>query len=375
MENYLFKRSLCRDKYQYENQNRFFLNRKCPDITEEFDYIINLKDLSVNMSYHELHAKYMNMKNSLSNFKYFVNWPVMIHKKNYKISFNNLILRERKRKINVDKKYIIEALENFEENQFSLVKLLANYNNTHPQEKIKYSTLHRRVKNELKFNFKENEKGMIKKNIKELLPENILYITHLINFIKMKYEIIYFDESTIKNFVKRKKIWRRSKHKFYKKNKKFTERKINLLYCCNLKKSVHYMLTNTNTNGNIVIRFLNKTLDKIPNFQRKRLVFILDNARYHCKERLLEFAVENQCQFLFLPRYSPYCNLSEYAFCSIKREFKKYSSSNYNTRKKFESLIDNIIKRIKYKEFKTIFNHFLKFLNKAIHDIILSFTN
>lgn len=209
MESLLMKRSLKLFKDDSENiELQHFVKKGKFEFRDE-EYVIDLKELSQNLSKHQLHINYIIMRESLKNFKLFVNWPTKTIKKECNVKFSELVLRERKRKIKVDEKFIEESIENYKEYQTSLVKLLAHYNNHHPNHKIRYCTLYRRIKHKLKFRYKERERGLIKRNIKELLPENIMYISHLIRFYNSFYNIIFFDESTIKNHVKSKKMWRR----------------------------------------------------------------------------------------------------------------------------------------------------------------------
>lgn len=52
-------------------------------------------------------------------------------------------------------------------------------------------------------------------------------------------------------------------------------------------------------------------------------VIIMDNARFHCKSKLLPIAQEAGCQILFLPPYSPDLNRIEYFWAWLKGRLKR----------------------------------------------------
>jgi len=65
-------------------------------------------------------------------------------------------------------------------------------------------------------------------------------------------------------------------------------------------------------------------------------VIVMDNARFHCKSKLLPAAQEAGCHILFLPPYSPDLNHIEFFWAWLKTRLRKLLPS-------FASLDDAII--------------------------------
>ena len=63
----------------------------------------------------------------------------------------------------------------------------------------------------------------------------------------------------------------------------------------------------------------------LPNTQKGDVV-VMDNASYHNKERLREYALIYKVSIIFLPPYSPDYNLIENVWANLKRFLRNYGS-------------------------------------------------
>ena len=59
-------------------------------------------------------------------------------------------------------------------------------------------------------------------------------------------------------------------------------------------------------------------------FPNKNSVIVMDNAKIHHDEKLVESIKQMGCKVLYLPPYSPDFNPIETAFSSLKAWFKRY---------------------------------------------------
>jgi transposase len=70
-------------------------------------------------------------------------------------------------------------------------------------------------------------------------------------------------------------------------------------------------------------RFLNWVSEDLCPILKQDQVLILDNARFHHKEKLIHLLKEKGCKVLFLPPYSPQFNLIEKVWSVMKNNIKK----------------------------------------------------
>lgn len=372
MENDLLqKRSCVRQNLVSNNvysDNRF---KKGNNTFKSKGGIIDLVELALNYEYSGIKLLLKDLKEEVLNFKYFVNWPIVKHHQKTRKAKYKLILRSRKNKKPVNLDFIKEKLDNDDIYATSLAKLHKLYNKTFPSNKISYSTFFRSVKNDIKYKFNTEIQGPIKKQYKEILPEIIIFLLRFIRHFNKGTDIYFYDESTIRNYTVNRKFWS-NRRKYRKRSwRNINKLKINLLYICSFKSTLHYALRKQNTKSYAVNMFLQSAINKIHKEEDKDILICIDNARYHIKDELEEIGKKNGITFLFLPRYAPFCNLAENAFCLIKRKFKDLDVHKSNRIKKFEKNFEGVIKAIRFKDFNIIFSHYIKYLNNMIHDLML----
>lgn len=86
-----------------------------------------------------------------------------------------------------------------------------------------------------------------------------------------------------------------------------------------------------------------QTFEKIRNFydDYKKIVIILDNAKYQHCYKVVEFAELIWIELMFLPPYSPNLNLIERLWKFIKKTL--YENRYYSTFEEFKLVTDNFL--------------------------------
>ena len=122
--------------------------------------------------------------------------------------------------------------------------------------------------------------------------------------------VLFFDPCHLLHNVVNARMWQpRGKNGTITIKSNTGRRRINILGALDIEDfSVTTILTEETCNSERVVEFLQKIKEKYPD---KKIVIILDNARYNYAIITRAFAEENNVKLLFLPPYAPNLNLIE----------------------------------------------------------------
>lgn len=122
--------------------------------------------------------------------------------------------------------------------------------------------------------------------------------------------LLFFDPCHLLHNVVNARMWQpRGKKGTITIKSNTGRRRINILGALDIEDfSVTTILTEETCNSERIVEFLQKIKEKYPD---KKIVIILDNARYNYAIITRAFAEENNIKLLFLPPYAPNLNLIE----------------------------------------------------------------
>jgi transposase len=139
--------------------------------------------------------------------------------------------------------------------------------------------------------------------IKEILPENLIYI----------------DESGIELTICKDRGWGKKSEKLIgKKSGKYYER-TNIIAGLVNNKSIAPMVFNGSCNTNLFNSWVEQSLIKE---LKPGQVVIMDNASFHKSQKTKELIESASCKIIFLPPYSPDMNPIEKFWANMKRWIK-----------------------------------------------------
>ncbi|NOR46446.1 MAG: IS630 family transposase [Methanosarcinaceae archaeon] len=122
--------------------------------------------------------------------------------------------------------------------------------------------------------------------------------------------LLFFDPCHLLHNVVNAKMWQpRGKNGTIQIKSNTGRKRINILGALDIEDfSVTTTLTEETCNSERIVEFLQKIKEKYPD---RKIVIILDNARYNYAIVTRAFAEENNINLLFLPPYAPNLNLIE----------------------------------------------------------------
>ena len=296
--------------------------------------------------------------NDLNNYK------PNIEEKN----FLDLIIRQYKNKINnsnIKTKYVM-VKKSFYNSIINLVKIDPPYNEINEriinlareiqnessvsinkiinkyQEKfgvkLSKTTVHRKLRNKLKFSFKKiclKPKDLEKPNYKQM---GFIFIKILIRALYLNYNIVYIDESNFQLQNSNFRSWIKKEdpsHYGYKGNGK-----INFLMAISQNNIINWKFTKENTNSEVFCEFFEETIAKINSEEKNKTLYIMDNHTSHISKYTLKLVNKHNIKILFSVPYESSFNSIELSFRYIKNIIYKNIFQNMGElRKKVEEIL------------------------------------
>jgi len=148
-----------------------------------------------------------------------------------------------------------------------------------------------------------------------------VFLKILIRAIRLKYELVYIDESKIQQINSNLHCWRKNNEYLFNDIKDYQKR--NLIMVVSPNGLIYYKITSDNTNKDIFMNFFNGLLNKIGEERKKNSIFILDNCKIYISYKMIKYYQENKINILTkVPYFSPF-NLIELSFKKLKLKLYK----------------------------------------------------
>lgn len=235
------------------------------------------------------------------------------------------------------KTFLLNEIKNCKNNaNFTLRKLSIKYNEITGKRASK-STIHNCLTKKMGFKYLKTKP----KTNKILEMKNILisfaFIKVISRCIKLKFHIIYCDESFLQNKNNNYYCWRKKDDQIF--GDLGTRQRLNLLMAVNEDSIVYYEINYESTNEDRFFKFTEKLISEINSKNLFPCVLVLDNFSSHKTRRLKELYYNNNINVVFnTPYYSPF-NAVELSFRNLK---------NYLNKKIFSSIDDLKVEAEKY---------------------------
>lgn len=147
------------------------------------------------------------------------------------------------------------------------------------------------------------------------------FLKILIRAIRLKYELVYIDESKIQQINSNLHCWRKNNEYLFNDIKDYQKR--NLIMAISPNGLIYYKITSDNTNTDIFMNFFNGLLNKIGEERKKNSIFILDNCKIHISYKMIKYYHDNKINILTtVPYFSP-LNFIELSFKKLKLKLYK----------------------------------------------------
>ena len=215
--------------------------------------------------------------------------------------------------------------------------------------RISLATISRILRNHLSLHFRRITIKNPKLNQKWYQFMHFLFLKAIMKGIQDGLDIIYLDETGCylenKNFYD----WVGKDNSIIKGADKNLKEKINIIMAMGLKEVLHYKLISSSVNSENFGNFVDELANKLSDEQKKKALFVLDNASYHkTKEIIKKF---NQYKFKVITNipYKSEFNGIEFFFACFKNEYYKFIFENREEQKqKIKEIIEseNIKKNI-----------------------------
>ncbi len=170
------------------------------------------------------------------------------------------------------------------------------------------------------------------------------FIKHIEYYSQQKDTILlFFDPCHLLHNVVNSRMWQpRGKKGTITIKSNTGRRRINILGALDIENfSVTTILTEETCNSERVVEFLQKIKEKYPD---KKIVIVLDNARYNYAIVTRNFAEENNIKLLFLPPYAPNLNLIERLWKFTKKHL--VNNTYYEDFTQFVNTADNFFNNL-----------------------------
>ena len=166
---------------------------------------------------------------------------------------------------------------------------------------------------------------------------SFLFIKGIIRSLFLDLNLIFVDETGFllenNNFY----IWRNSTEEIFRGPKKNVKQRTNLILAVSKSNIIYKKFTRQSVDSEMFIEFLSDIIKDLKEEERKKIIFIYDNAAYHISKDVIEFFKNKKIKGLTNCPYRSYFNMVELAFRYIKNIIYKNVYNN----------MDDLIKDVK----------------------------
>ena len=218
-----------------------------------------------------------------------------------------------------------EISNNRDRRDFSLRKLSKKYFDE-TGKYISKSTVHNCLRKQLGLKYLKStiktKKILEEKNI----INSLAFLKVIIKCLKLKFHIIFLDESSIQNDNNNYYSWRFPNEELF--GEIGPKKKLNLLMAIDEEKIIYYEINKENTDEAVFLNFMDKLNHEIIEKKLTPYVIIMDNLSCHKTSNLIDFYIQNKINILFNTPYLSTFNAIELSFRNIKKFlYTKYFSS------------------------------------------------
>ena len=154
------------------------------------------------------------------------------------------------------------------------------------------SKVHQILKNKLEFKYCKTSIKNTKIITNNSLKMANAFLKILIRAIRLKYELVYIDESKIQQINSNLHCWRKNNEYLFNDIKDY--QKSYLIMAVSPNGLIYYKITSDNTNTDIFMNFFNGLLNKIGEERKKNSIFILDNCKIHISYKMIKYYQDNK---------------------------------------------------------------------------------
>ena len=153
------------------------------------------------------------------------------------------------------------------------------------------------------------------------------FLIYLTKMIENKYELIFMDESSFDNHKRAKKRWinKRKMHMFHESP---SLKSVGNISCISKDYLIHYIIRRRKNTAETISFFLKGLVKEINNFKdlkikynQNKICLLLDNAKIHKTDEVIDFLNNTKFNVCFLPPYTPNANPVERLFLKLKSSF------------------------------------------------------
>ena len=154
------------------------------------------------------------------------------------------------------------------------------------------SKVHQIPKNKLEFKYRKTSIKNAKTITNNSLKMANAFLKILIRAVRLKYELVYIDESKNQQINSNLHCWRKNNEYLFNDIKDY--QKSNLIMAVSPNGLIYYKITSDNTNTDIFMNFFNGLLNKIGEERKKNSIFILDNCKIHISYKMIKYYQDNK---------------------------------------------------------------------------------
>ena len=149
------------------------------------------------------------------------------------------------------------------------------------------SKVHQILKNKLEFKYCKTSIKNTKIITNNSLKMANAFLKILIRAVRLKYELVYIDESKNQQINSNLHCWRKNNEYLFNDIKDY--QKSNLTMAVSPNGLIYYKITSDNTNTDIFMNFFNGLLNKIGEERKKNSIFILDNCKIYISYKMIKY--------------------------------------------------------------------------------------
>lgn len=180
------------------------------------------------------------------------------------------------------------------------------------------SKVHLILKNRLNYSYRKTSIKNSKIITENSIKMATIYLKIILRAIKLKYELIFIDESKIQQINPNLYCWRKSEEFIFHNIKSL--QKANLIMAVSPNGLVYHHITSNNVDSLEFKKFFDGLLKYIGVDRKKNSIFIFDNLSVHISSIMKKYYLDNSVNILTnIPYLSPF-NLIELSFRKIKQK-------------------------------------------------------
>lgn len=230
------------------------------------------------------------------------------------------------------------------------------------KEYISHNTIYKILKNILGYRFLKCSVKTQKLKSIESVKQTYFYIKIFLRALRMGFNFIFIDESSIYTQNNNYKTWKLPEEEIYTEMNDSYKR--NLLLAVNKEKTIYFKITEKTTTSIEFQKFFFQMLSCLNDEEISKTIFIMDNHSSHLTPQMFELYHEKKLKVLFGVPYFSQLNMIELVFRGLKNiTYKLLFKTIKDVEKKVKETLNdkNFCDSYKY-FFKETLNYYLCFL-------------